>query len=282
MKRLLTGTGLRALPFNPVKPVAGLREINALLLRASAFPDRRDDYYLKAAELVEKLSYQTLIDGVDDLSKLPYDLTREVEKIKTSFIDALLDVRYTPTEAVLRARGMDKRVHNAIEDAKHSIEQAKETEKARREGWVLIWVPERDACAYCRTVAGQIIRPGEKFTAGKGAKERSVLFPPAHPNCRCKQQAVQVNNQTELSRLQREVHRILAQAKPLSESKSAIYTVVKKIVKPVPKPTTTTIKALKPITLKPLRSKSLTPRHALTRQAELVIKQLGKNTRVLR
>lgn len=65
---------------------------------------------------------------------------------------------------------------------------------ARRLGWVLVLVPERDACLVCTSYAGSVVEPGglfaavRDFTAGTLAEDGVSV--PVHSWCRCDVRAV--------------------------------------------------------------------------------------------
>lgn len=59
----------------------------------------------------------------------------------------------------------------------------------------LVWIAERDACATCLALSGQVVSPGESFdmaaTFAKAATtwappDGLLLTPPRHPHCRCR------------------------------------------------------------------------------------------------
>lgn len=63
---------------------------------------------------------------------------------------------------------------------------------ARAHGWDLIWIAERDACLHCLAYSGHVAAPGVPFPAGLTFAARPLkagfplLYPPLHPNCRCR------------------------------------------------------------------------------------------------
>lgn len=64
---------------------------------------------------------------------------------------------------------------------------------AEQEQAARIWITERDACLTCLAYAGEIAEPGQPFEPGLTFGDRSTVTepldgPPAHPNCRCRQQ----------------------------------------------------------------------------------------------
>lgn len=235
--------------------MATLREVNALLLRASAFPHRQGDLYRDAALLVERLDYRELIEGVTGREKLPYDISAVVEEMKATFAKKLRDETYTPSMAIIRARGLDKRVHNLMGDARHAIDHVDLTDKARREGEIMIWIPEIDACPTCVKLAGKVITPGEQF-------DENISHPPAHPNCRCKLMTLKVNDAGELKRLRAEAKRIVDEGgRSGGETKAAIrkaFTAVVRGKKPVSLRTNVSLASLPPtVKLKPVKIQPL-------------------------
>lgn len=66
------------------------------------------------------------------------------------------------------------------------------TAAAARKGWVLVFVPERDACLVCTSYAGAIVEPGGSFAAVRNftAGELGEVMCPAHPWCRCSAKAM--------------------------------------------------------------------------------------------
>lgn len=63
---------------------------------------------------------------------------------------------------------------------------------AAQHGWDLLWVAERDACLHCLAYSGHVTTPGHPFPGGLtyAAKPLKIsfplLYPPLHPNCRCR------------------------------------------------------------------------------------------------
>jgi hypothetical protein len=63
---------------------------------------------------------------------------------------------------------------------------------AKEQGWLLIWVAERDACLHCLAYSGRVTTPGVPFPAGLTFAAKALrsgyplLYPPLHPNCRCR------------------------------------------------------------------------------------------------
>jgi len=63
---------------------------------------------------------------------------------------------------------------------------------AKQHGWNLLWVAERDACLHCLAYSGHVTTPGAPFPAGLTYAARPLkaglplLYPPLHPNCRCR------------------------------------------------------------------------------------------------
>lgn len=215
--------------------MATLREVNALLLRAHAFPHRQADLYRDAALLVERLDYRELIEGVSGRERLSWDISTAVEKMKVEFAEKLRNEVYDPSMAIIRARGLDKRVHNLMGDAKHTIKHIELEDKARRNGEVMIWIPEIDACPRCLEHAGKVIKPGETFA-------EDVKYPPLHNNCRCKLLTLKVNDAYELKRLRAEAQRIVDEGGLTGgETKTAIR-----------KALTSIMSAKKPLSLRPL------------------------------
>jgi hypothetical protein len=87
---------------------------------------------------------------------------------------------------------------------------------AARGGRVLMWVPERDACARCQRYAGlTLLRPADRFPGGlsydpeqETTDAAAVAGPPLHPHCRCQLQLVAHGDSGPASAaLQREAQR---------------------------------------------------------------------------
>lgn len=81
---------------------------------------------------------------------------------------------------------------------------------------VVMWVPERDACARCLRYAGlRLLRPGDAFPGGlsydpeqANTTAGKIDGPPLHPHCRCELQVVAKGDSEEASEaLQREAER---------------------------------------------------------------------------
>lgn len=67
------------------------------------------------------------------------------------------------------------------------------TAAAERKGWVLVLVPERDACLLCASYAGSIVEPGGMFAAVRNFTDSDELGEvecPVHHWCRCSAQAM--------------------------------------------------------------------------------------------
>jgi hypothetical protein len=95
---------------------------------------------------------------------------------------------------------------------------------------VLMWVPERDACARCLRYAGlRLLRPTDAFPAGlsydpqqadSGAGD--IPGPPLHPHCRCELQVVSKGDSEDASQaLQREAERAVLKGWALASEGAA-------------------------------------------------------------
>lgn len=98
---------------------------------------------------------------------------------------------------------------------------------------VVMWVPERDACARCLRYAGlRLLRPADMFPAGLSYDPDQVDTaagkidgPPLHPHCRCELQVIAKGDSEEASEaLQREAERAILKgwALPSEKQKSRV------------------------------------------------------------
>lgn len=95
---------------------------------------------------------------------------------------------------------------------------------------VLMWVPERDACARCLRYAGlRLLRRGDQFPGGLSfdpAQDTTdapkLAGPPLHPHCRCELQAVTKGDSEEASQaLVREANRSILKGFALDSESQA-------------------------------------------------------------
>lgn len=141
--------------------------------------------------------------------------------------------RPTLTKALLAlktAQGLAQGLRGVIsDDLVHAQTQARRFEA--RGDMVVMWVPERDACARCLRYAGlRLIRPGDSFPGGLSydpdeatTHAPKIDGPPLHPHCRCELQLIRKGDDEEASlALRREADRSILKGFALeSESQAA-------------------------------------------------------------
>lgn len=97
----------------------------------------------------------------------------------------------TPDVVAARAQRLVEREASTQLSAAHADGVAV---AAERLGWVLVLVPERDACLVCTSYAGSVVEPGGRFTAVRnfaaGPLAEGGVGVPVHPWCRCSVRAV--------------------------------------------------------------------------------------------
>lgn len=127
------------------------------------------------------------------------------------------------------AQGLAQGLRGMISD---ELVQAQTGERrSRLQGdQVLMWVPERDACARCLRYAGlRLLRRGDQFPGGLSfdpaqdtTDASKISGPPLHPHCRCELQAVTKGDSEEASQaLVREAERSILKGWALASEKAA-------------------------------------------------------------
>jgi hypothetical protein len=133
-----------------------------------------------------------------------------------------------------------------VEDARA---EAHAEARRRGDGWVLIWVPERDACVICTRLAGEHVQPGGAFnlalsfgvnapTQWHDTEDATTLTgPPRHPFCRCELHVIHVSGLArERDALQREARRSIAKGWALpSEGTSVRVRAAQRLISSGPK-----------------------------------------------
>lgn len=109
-------------------------------------------------------------------------------------------------------------------------EQTRQRRAQARSDKVVMWVPERDACARCLRYAGlRLLRPADMFPAGLSYDPKQadsgagkLPGPPLHPHCRCELQVISKGDSEAASQaLQREAERAILKGWALDSEGSA-------------------------------------------------------------
>lgn len=142
---------------------------------------------------------------------------KPAEVAKRGFISVQVAARQ-PEHLETAVRGAVSNV--LVEDARTA---AHAEARRRGDGWVLIWVPERDACVICTRLAGEHVQPGGAFnlaltygahnpTPWHDTEDADTLTgPPRHPFCRCELHVIHVSGLSSArDALQREARRSIA------------------------------------------------------------------------
>jgi hypothetical protein len=133
-------------------------------------------------------------------------------------------------QAAAFGSGLDGLVSDRLV-ATHTEQQRREAQHGRfREKRVLMWVPERDACARCQRYAGlTLLDPRDQFPGGlsydpaqQTTDAPKVDGPPLHPHCRCQLQVISRGDSGPASEaLQREAERSILKGWALESEASA-------------------------------------------------------------